>query len=227
MNKCIYCGKEDNLTKDHIPPKCLFPDQKPEKLITVPCCNSCNRRFSKDDEYFRDMVLMREDIFDQEGLDNLRNKVKRSLKRRESLKYTSNLISGIEMVDVLTKSGLYIGRKARYDVDLNRLRNVINRVTKGLYYYEEKRILDENYDVITFTMEDIYDWDLNTQKIWIERIIYRLFNEQKHILDKIFMYSYFTTKDDYNASVWLSGFYMKVFFISLTLRKEDIRNWKS
>ena len=36
--KCIYCGNWAELTKDHIPPKCLFTDPKPENLITIPCC---------------------------------------------------------------------------------------------------------------------------------------------------------------------------------------------
>jgi len=51
--KCIYCGSTTNLSKDHIPPKCLFPSPAPNNLITVPSCVRCNKSYSKDEEYFR------------------------------------------------------------------------------------------------------------------------------------------------------------------------------
>jgi hypothetical protein len=60
---CVYCGQSDNqITVDHIPPKNLFPDPKPSNLITVPCCLRCNQKAAKDDEYFRTVITMREDI---------------------------------------------------------------------------------------------------------------------------------------------------------------------
>ncbi len=54
---CIYCGRpaEDG---DHVPPQCIFPRPLPADLITVPSCRVCNRRFSVDDEYFRDALAL-------------------------------------------------------------------------------------------------------------------------------------------------------------------------
>ena len=52
MSKCVYCGSEENITREHIPPKALFPPPKPSNLITVPACNTCNGKKSIDDEYF-------------------------------------------------------------------------------------------------------------------------------------------------------------------------------
>lgn len=53
MNICYLCGSVQNLTKDHIPPKNLFPSPKPTDLITVWCCKTCNEKFSLIDESFR------------------------------------------------------------------------------------------------------------------------------------------------------------------------------
>ncbi|KKR91137.1 MAG: hypothetical protein UU42_C0021G0004 [Candidatus Woesebacteria bacterium GW2011_GWA1_41_13b] len=53
MKNCYLCGSTDNLTKDHIPPKNLFPSPKPTNLITVWCCKKCNEKFSLIDESFR------------------------------------------------------------------------------------------------------------------------------------------------------------------------------
>ena len=58
---CTYCGKPKPETTNHIPPACLFPSPRPSDLITVPCCLDCNGGASKDDEYFRMMMVMRRD----------------------------------------------------------------------------------------------------------------------------------------------------------------------
>jgi hypothetical protein len=53
--RCYLCGTADNLTREHIPPKCLFPKPVPSdlRLHTVPCCYICNNSASQDDEYLR------------------------------------------------------------------------------------------------------------------------------------------------------------------------------
>ena len=53
MRNCYLCGSTENLTKDHIPPKNLFPSPRPTDLITVWCCKKCNEKFSLIDESFR------------------------------------------------------------------------------------------------------------------------------------------------------------------------------
>src|SRR5258706_567449 len=59
--KCVYCGAEGKVTDDHVPPKNLFPDDFAD-LIEVPACFECNNGFAKDDEYFRTMLVFREDV---------------------------------------------------------------------------------------------------------------------------------------------------------------------
>lgn len=58
--RCAYCGATGKLTRDHVPPKNLFPAPRPVDLITVPCCAECNSSFSEDDEHFRTMVACAE-----------------------------------------------------------------------------------------------------------------------------------------------------------------------
>src|SRR4051812_40316879 len=50
---CYLCQKRPATTKDHVPPKSLFPKPRPSNLMTLPCCFPCNNRFSKHEEYFR------------------------------------------------------------------------------------------------------------------------------------------------------------------------------
>ena len=59
MATCYMCD-EESTSSEHVPPKCLFPEQKdlPEgvdlrkSLITVPSCDLHNSKKSNDDEYY-------------------------------------------------------------------------------------------------------------------------------------------------------------------------------
>ncbi len=56
MKNCYLCGSTVKLTKDHIPPKNLFPSPKPTNLATVLCCKKCNEKYTLVDESFRIFV---------------------------------------------------------------------------------------------------------------------------------------------------------------------------
>src|SRR5689334_1954265 len=49
---CVFCGAADGTTKDHVPPKGIFVNPRPQ-LITVPACARCNNRTSQLDEEFK------------------------------------------------------------------------------------------------------------------------------------------------------------------------------
>ena len=54
---CYLCGKPGADTKDHIPPKGVFPKYPSGQLITVPAHGKCNNQFSKDDEWIRNFII--------------------------------------------------------------------------------------------------------------------------------------------------------------------------
>ncbi|MCZ6622820.1 MAG: hypothetical protein O7B35_01075 [Deltaproteobacteria bacterium] len=60
---CYMCDSPETSRK-HAPPLCFFPEAKEvgrdlrRNLITVPSCERHNSRKSKDDEYFRSVILM-------------------------------------------------------------------------------------------------------------------------------------------------------------------------
>jgi len=61
---CYYCGT-DASSKEHVPPKCLFPEKKDiadgmnyrKNLITVPSCDKHNSNKCKDDEYLQLIIV--------------------------------------------------------------------------------------------------------------------------------------------------------------------------
>lgn len=53
---CYLCGvllDGTNRTRDHVPPRGLFPRPLVDPLLLVPCCRSCNNGKSKEEEFFR------------------------------------------------------------------------------------------------------------------------------------------------------------------------------
>ena len=50
--RCVICGEYAPKTKEHAPPKAIFP-KKPSDLITVPACEKCQK---SEDEGFRDFI---------------------------------------------------------------------------------------------------------------------------------------------------------------------------
>lgn len=56
MAVCIYCGKPAT-SDDHVPPKGLIRPVRRVNLWTVDACDACNRGASRDEEYFRLMVV--------------------------------------------------------------------------------------------------------------------------------------------------------------------------
>src|SRR4051812_34621692 len=55
---CYLCGERSATTNDHVPPQCLFPSTAEFRGFELPACGECNQRFSKDDEYFCDVLTM-------------------------------------------------------------------------------------------------------------------------------------------------------------------------
>jgi hypothetical protein len=52
---CYWCG-EAATSREHVPPKGLFPQGKNNQLITVPSCEKHNEALSDVDEKFRVFV---------------------------------------------------------------------------------------------------------------------------------------------------------------------------
>jgi hypothetical protein len=63
----LGAGMRLPLRDDHVPPKNLFGKPRPSTLVTVPSCLECNRGASGDDEYFRTMVALRQDVNDTDA----------------------------------------------------------------------------------------------------------------------------------------------------------------
>jgi hypothetical protein len=133
---CTYCQTAVATTADHVPPKNLFPKPRPTTLISVPCCEPCNRSVSKDDEYFRATLISRHDIPQSSAVSELMDAVYRGLAREEASGFRKAFLDATSEVEITTPAGLYIGRGIQFDANYDRLEAVAERMVRGLYFTE-------------------------------------------------------------------------------------------
>lgn len=224
--ECVYCGKIGPITDDHIPPKNLFAAPRPGNLIKVPSCPEChgqNKEVSKDDEYFRLMLTLREDTFNHPDVEKILPTVFRSLEKPDKVGFAKSLMKTTRQVQVRTPSGLYLGIKPSYDVNLTRLDNVARRIAKGLFYHETGHRLPDRYDVVAYSDSGLRNVN-DTYRQHLETTVIRplVSNAPKIIGDQVFIYWAGYTSEDINKSAWLFVFYERVAFLCLTLLKEEM-----
>lgn len=214
---CAYCGSSDDLQTDHVPPKNLFPRPRPSNIITVSACPSCHSDTSKDDEYFRLKVCLRDDAGEHPEARANWESIFRSLNRKEAMGLKRSFIADFCPVQLHTPAGLDIGRRLGYDVDLARIRSVVERTVRGLYFAETCKPLGQNNEVRIYTNEDLQNEAPGCLEELNKTILLPLAaTPPKVVGDNVFLYRYCIMKENPVHSVWGLSFYASVPFLCIT-----------
>lgn len=134
---CFLCGKEGADTREHVIAKCLLPEVPPAgtNRLTVATHRSCNAEYAKDEEYLRDLVADYAAGFpDGKGLASKRS---RSLVRDASAKYRKKLFKGSVPADIMTPSGLYVGKGQAVRGDGARIDSVGIKIARGVIFADK------------------------------------------------------------------------------------------
>lgn len=139
-SSCIYCGTTGKLTKDHVPPRNLFPAPRPSDLVTVPACKPCNKSFELDDEYFRIAVVAPADPERDPVAARLwaEKVVRGTLTRSPALK--STIIRSLVRLDVTTPAGIYLGTTPTVRLDRKRLDRITRRIVTALHWHHHGHV---------------------------------------------------------------------------------------
>lgn len=215
IGTCVYCDKKGIITNDHIPPKNLFGEPRPGNLITVPSCVDCNSSFSKDDEYFRFSITIREDIF--EKTQDIHPKVMRSLEKPKKIGFRKNFLRTIKPFEDISDAGIFRGYKYSYNVDMQSLNNVATRIIKGLFYYHFKKIIPIECVVDAFCLDGIKNMLQNDIINLQDNILVPLSKQKLYRIEPVFEYKYIVSREDKYLSVWLMSFFKKVYFLGFTI----------
>jgi hypothetical protein len=125
------------MSRDHIPPRKLFPQPWTDDLITVAACGDCNNQSSADDEYFIWMVTMSAKAVGHEAVKARQQRLSMHASDRRR-RMATNVLKATRRVEVTTPAGLYLGHATGYNVDLVRVNRVLERIVRGLYFVERE-----------------------------------------------------------------------------------------
>jgi hypothetical protein len=129
--RCIYCGTRDNLNRDHVPPKAILRKPYPSNLATVPSCMTCNENYSKDEEYFR-LVIIGLLCHSEESEGLFDGPMARSMDRNNKLE------------DLMFNSLQVIGGRVALDVEYPRVFRIAEKIVRGMEFIENGNILPFN-----------------------------------------------------------------------------------
>ena len=133
-NICVYCGSRDGLTRDHVPPKLLFPKPRPSDLITVPCCIDCNQLFQIDDSYFRTVITLTYDTGKHPEAQKSWGSEFRALQREESKAYRKAVFGKAQPAKIVHPDQTE-SPTAAIPIDCLRICRFAQRTVLGLFFH--------------------------------------------------------------------------------------------
>lgn len=223
---CVFCRKTCASTRDHVPPKGLWPKPRPQ-LITVPACRLCNEGAHKDDEFMQRLACT-VGTENNESAFQVSQNVLRSIRKPEAEGLRKGFGKSVTPVSLITPSGLYAGMGLKLHLDGDRLRRILTKITIGLLWQNKKeqmklaRVvpfsealvprLPPNYSVIVHRIggsPPISSMRHNEQ---------RILKFPDHSIGKgIFAYKYLISAEDSFLSVWRFTIYNCWSFMGYTL----------
>lgn len=163
MNTCYMCNDKAT-SSEHVPPKCLFPEQKDlpkgsdlrKSLITVPSCDLHNSRKSADDEYLLYCLVMSIPS-NYIGKNHFLSEIIRAVERNPSL--IKKLLNNSHNAQAENLSTNKIFETIGFQVDDLRFDKALEQLSRALYFHHFNKKSRGNlkiYPNFLLSMEDNY-----------------------------------------------------------------------
>ena len=193
MPICAICGTREGTTRDHVPPKAIFPKPRPD-LVTVPACPECNNGASDHDDLFKVFLSMQAAGNNEIANRLFHEKTVRTLERNKAL--LAQIGEEAKAVEVVNENGKL---ETRTGVLWNSEAHdaVIERTIRGLYFHHHGAVLPVDTKLAVQWLREVPE-DI-MPKLY-------LFNEVT-IGDQQVTYKYCVYDDDPRCSLWLFDFY--------------------
>ena len=215
---CVYCQSADGGTRDHVPPRGLFPKPWPSTLVTVPCCETCRKNQSRDDEYFIRTLALHYDLGESSSVQALLPKVTRSLAYPKQRAFNQSLFRSIKEYQLAIPAGTPPRKVRTYSVDLERLKRVVTRVTVGLFSHEFGRALPTDCYRSATPLYGTENAPRDTQKHIDKLLALVLRAPERSVQREVHFYHVLPSNDDPCQSLWLHVFFTRAPFLAVTSR---------
>ena len=133
---CMHCGNDLNsleATQEHVPSKCLLQKPYPTEMITIETCGTCNRAFSRDEEYLKALlwtVLAGSTDPEKQKIPDVGRMLRRSAGLRERIENSR------------TERNVPFGkREIVFAPEMERVKRVVVKNARGHVLYELDRVM--------------------------------------------------------------------------------------
>lgn len=196
LKLCAYCGNKAT-TKDHVPPKQLFPKPRPNDLETIPACFKCNNSEGKDEEYFLATFMFSEAGVSIAGKKLWKEKINRMYEKNLGLK--RKIAENIKPINISILDNSSTEKRLGIELDENRIKKTVLKIVRGLHYIEYGDILSESKNLDYLFIQNEKDF----------KIVKKYLNQLKYgtkSWDGIFEY-YHNRTENKSGSMWILHFY--------------------
>jgi hypothetical protein len=203
---CVICGQAKACSRDHVPPKCIFPKPRPDDLVTVPACAACNMQRSGLDEQFK-VFLGLTVGYHLDGDKSYRLPIQRTLAHNR--KWRSDILTSMQRVVI--RDPVNLASQSAIAVRLDRIAHdtVVERTVRGLYFHHIGKILGNRYPLTVQWLRVLDDELFGDSNGW----------NTGTIEDTALVYKYATNVDDPSLTAWVLQFFQKTWSIVLSTPK--------
>ena len=209
---CAYCNSKKATTSDHVPPKSFFPKPLPANMITVPSCDECNNNKGKDEKYFLATFMFSEAGVTSSGKKLWEQKLYRMYKKNTGLRH--KIVKSVKRLNVFTPSGIFIRRGLAIGMDEVRLSKVIDKIVRGLYFFEYKTYLSNSIEILSQFLQSQED-GAEAEKFKDQL----LFGSRQW--PNSFEYLFNRIQDKPDCSMWVIRFWGKIVFWAISGNDSD------
>jgi hypothetical protein len=203
---CAICGTRPASTRDHVPPRGIFPKPRP-RLVTVPACFPCNNDGSSHDEVFRVYLSLHVGVEHPSGNDLFHNHAVRTLRTNRRL--LGEIDARSAPVWFTTPGGIVWGEGRRVLWNSRSHDAVVERTVRGLYFHHFDEVLG---DRATVKVQWLRSFPQDVLKFMKNCPLHVIGNGQ-------FEYRYVRAADQPLSSLWLMSFYGKHYASGYTFSK--------
>ena len=222
ISVCVFCGKSPAKTRDHIPPKGIFPRPRPQ-LITVPACARCNRGTSRIEEAFRVYLSLRVGINNDATAKLWNDEAMRTLRHNPRLR--NIILRSTRTISVRSPAGIILGERQGGLWPPEVHDPIVEKTIRGLYFYHYGEILGDRVHIKVQwlrTTEDLENWsrriDPSVEQLWTE------LPGVGNVGTRYFRYRYATAIENPLHSAWLFDFYGAHFASGYTSPIETLKS---
>lgn len=196
---CALCGENEATTKDHIPPKGIYPTPRDSDINfnTIPACSECNNGAAVEDEEFKVLMGISTGEF-HKNPDVVVDWVARTIGHNK--KIAAQIFSTKQNVHAHLR-GPILEPAVAVTFDGEKYNKVISRIIRALYWVQQGRALGLNSKISVFATQSMKP-DFSKSMMDLMNCL------EAHTLNKdTFVYKFQVCED--GSSIWGMQFFKK------------------